>query len=1134
VLNGTAGPDTWTVTADAGNNSVIVNGTPVVQSNITDVQVNGSDGDDTLTVAHSTIPITFNGGNNNDKLKVGAGLMTQEVTANITFTGGAGTDTIEGHDESYTNPGNYGFVTFYFSWNYAVAQFDSTTESVSLATSPADSFSVIDSLAFPFGITINGAAGSDTVQIDLNGSSNVPTFNGGAGAGVDSLVLTDSASTSATYSVSPTVVSRTGRTVNYGGVESVQVQGVAGSANTFNVSGTGTNTLTLIGGSVSDSFNLTAAQYPTTTINGAGGALDVMTVDDRTLSSGIFRANIDPTSIARDRGTVSSFTTYNISFSGLEKWTFDANNSTTEINVKGVSSSIPSGQQATIVCGTGNDTVSLFPHDAGGNLTFNGALGVFSGAGSDTLTVNDTASSVNTNYTFSNLSGATTQNITGMGTAGFGAFNDTETIKMLGGGGVNYYYVNQWQSGIALNVQGGAGDDYVMMAYSSNDLSASVTSMSAFNYDGGGGNNQFDVFNSASAVAWTYTRTSTTLTCTKSGYSAGFPHSNVGYTFAGGGTAVDQYLVPSSPANTNFEAAGGGANDVYSIGSAGSVAGVLGYISCGRDAQGNDTVTIDNTADSTGRIVHIDPRLIGDSIGDTLFGGTGIVDIGDCRGTVTLKLGSGADTIYALPSQNTPIVIQANNPTSGSGDSLNVATAPLTNPVYNNTGGGTGNFTYVGSPGFSFTGIETVNTDNVRPTITSVDFNGTAAGQQLLVNYSEDVSRSLYYNSAYAAFQNVSSVVPRTETLSYNTATNTATFGYAALANGSYFIDVDNARDLFGNPQNTPTPTYNFVWAQGSSGNDSYRVVRNPADSKYNVFNGHPTPAFVSNANTSKIVLVTGDGDDSLETDATDGDVIPTKGIVFDAGNGAADRIDVIDTIIPDNVKFSASAINFNPDQITHTGVEKLSYDGNGGDDALQIIGNLSVTFPTTQHFSSLTIKTGSGILAPGGGKAVVVSGLLNVSSGGRLDLTDNALIVRNGSPTAVEGLVRTGFNFGDWLGVGVTSSVAAAPSSNGNYALGVALNGSLVNPFGDGTTGPLFAGQTVNASDVLVKFTHRVDLDLDGLVTGNDAAVFNGAFSEGDGGATWMSGDVDYDGFWTSNDAAFFNSFYDESLPQL
>jgi autotransporter-associated beta strand protein len=157
----------------------------------------------------------------------------------------------------------------------------------------------------------------------------------------------------------------------------------------------------------------------------------------------------------------------------------------------------------------------------------------------------------------------------------------------------------------------------------------------------------------------------------------------------------------------------------------------------------------------------------------------------------------------------------------------------------------------------------------------------------------------------------------------------------------------------------------------------------------------------------------------------------------------------------------------------------------------------------------------------------------------GTLDLGNNDLIVdyiSGTSPRAtIEDMVRSGFNLGNWAGKGITSSTAANPLANGNYALGVAENSLLVNPFGNGTTtGPLFDGQSVDSTTVLVKFTHRVDLDLDGLITGNDAAVFNGAFSEGDSGATWMTGDVDYDGAWTSNDAAVFNSFYDESLASL
>jgi autotransporter-associated beta strand protein len=157
----------------------------------------------------------------------------------------------------------------------------------------------------------------------------------------------------------------------------------------------------------------------------------------------------------------------------------------------------------------------------------------------------------------------------------------------------------------------------------------------------------------------------------------------------------------------------------------------------------------------------------------------------------------------------------------------------------------------------------------------------------------------------------------------------------------------------------------------------------------------------------------------------------------------------------------------------------------------------------------------------------------------GTLDLGNNDLIIdyTGSSPFAdLSDMVRSGYNFGDWLGKGITSSTAANPLSNGNFALGIAENSLLVNSFGDGTDPlhPQFSGQTVDNTTVLIKFTHRVDLDLDGFVTGNDAAIFNGAFSEGDGGATWQTGDVDYDGVYSSNDAAIFNSFYDESLAHL
>jgi hypothetical protein len=157
----------------------------------------------------------------------------------------------------------------------------------------------------------------------------------------------------------------------------------------------------------------------------------------------------------------------------------------------------------------------------------------------------------------------------------------------------------------------------------------------------------------------------------------------------------------------------------------------------------------------------------------------------------------------------------------------------------------------------------------------------------------------------------------------------------------------------------------------------------------------------------------------------------------------------------------------------------------------------------------------------------------LSIDSSSTLDVADNGLMVDYDATDAnpavhVEALVARGFNDGDWQGTGITSSTAAW---NANFtAVGTADNGLVVG-FGDGIDAPLFAGQPVDATATLVKFTLRLDLDLDGVVTSNDAAMFNGYYSETDP-AVWAIGDLDYDGSFTSNDAALFNGEYEETAP--
>ena len=258
----------------------------------------------------------------------------------------------------------------------------------------------------------------------------------------------------------------------------------------------------------------------------------------------------------------------------------------------------------------------------------------------------------------------------------------------------------------------------------------------------------------------------------------------------------------------------------------------------------------------------------------------------------------------------------------------------------------------------------------------------------------------------------------------------------------------------------------------------------------------------------------------TLEYDITSGSVSVTNGatVTIDSGGAiiAGGNVDPFSDTSSDRVDIvNNSAISGGVGGFSVTAGSKTIGTLTGSGDSIVASGASlsvkSISQNSLEVAGLLTVRSNG----TASGTSVVKS--LTIDSGATMDLTNNALIVNySGSSTpfsTIGGYIASAYDSGNWDRAGLTSSTAEITLAT---ALGYAESSVALGISGSSTAS--WAGQTVNATSILVMFTWYGDCNLDGVVNSADLACM------GDGNPGWEGGDLNYDGVVNSDDYALFS----------
>ena len=357
--------------------------------------------------------------------------------------------------------------------------------------------------------------------------------------------------------------------------------------------------------------------------------------------------------------------------------------------------------------------------------------------------------------------------------------------------------------------------------------------------------------------------------------------------------------------------------------------------------------------------------------------------------------------------------------------------------------------------------------------------------------------------------------------------------GIPLTVNGQTGID-----DLFVN-DTLGTANDSFTLAAGSVSRNAATLVTHGTVERVHVDLGSGNNTVNVNATAANVpvTLLAGGGDDVVHV--ASGNLASIAARVTVSGEGGNDALFVNDQGIALDRDYvvsdrDVSAPALLTTMISYLGFEDLTLSTTDGANAIAVeetvpttpvrivsgAGNDTVTVNTdatglaevifggVENLSALTINSGGRARIATGGSNVLRLGALNVTGTGALDITNNAVILdyTGASPllTSVLPLLTSGYAGAAWTGAGITSSTAAA---NAGRAVGYAEASNVFSTFP-----ATFAGQSVDNTTVLLRYTRYGDANLDGQANLQDFNRLAGNFGAS-GNPLWSQGNFNFDG---------------------